>query len=87
MTQKNSRSRVKDPGDLNATLAALYSAYRKQDLTGFYSFCTDLVRQSNTSNERKKMAFLAVLMSVSGDKDRLLKRTQDYFLAGAGLGV
>lgn len=86
-TQKNSRARVKDPGDLNATLDELYAGYAKMGPSDFYSLCTRLIDESHSNNVAKKLTIKAALMARSGDRDRMLQIVSNYFLAGAGLGV
>lgn len=84
-TQSSSKVRVKHEVYGEMDFHDLYTAYDQLELRQFKDYCIDLI-QIGTGRQVKKDE-IAGLVEEARDKDRALKLTNDFILAGQGLGV
>lgn len=85
MTQQTSNARVKKDLIGNQGLTDLYKAYAEEDDLTFLTRCMQLVDSSGGSKSTKnKFKFL---LSFSKTKVEMLNHTNNFILAGMGLGV
>ena len=85
MTQSSSSARLKFVKLGDNDLKNLYSQYDQLDNEKFQQFCLDLVK-SGSGEKAKKFTMMSVI-EMAIDKRKMLKTTQDFILAGMGLGV
>lgn len=85
MTQSSSSVRLKFVKLGDADLKNLYSQYDALSTVDFQKFCTDLIQSGSGGKVKKHIIINAVQFAV--DKSKILKTTQDFILAGMGLGV
>lgn len=85
MTQRTSKVRVKHEVYGELDFHDLYKAYDQLELREFKDYCIDLI-QIGTGRQLKKDEICGAVEE-SKSKDRALKLTNDFILAGQGLGV
>jgi len=85
MTQKNSRSRVKEDGIGQDRIQELYSKYESLNYIDFIGSCVEVIEESNASSKTKEK-FVRLLQSTTS-KDKAIKTVTNFYLAGNGLGV
>lgn len=85
MTQTNSRQRCKADLVGSEGLKSLFKLYESQGLLDFKLSCTSLIENSSGKRLTKDKFISEIDMAVT--KDRCLKTTTNYVLAGQGLGV
>ena len=84
-TQSSSAPRLKNETLGNDALTELYSAYKNMDVFEFKFFAESVVMAGGGKAPRKMEICSAIQASHS--KDYILKKAQDFILAGMGLGV
>lgn len=84
-TQRSSKARVKHEVYGELDFHDLYKAYDQLQLREFKDYCIELI-QIGTGRQVKKDE-ISGLVEEARDKDRALKLTNDFILAGQGLGV
>lgn len=84
-TQSNSRARLKNDTIGDDGLRKLYDAYANMDVESFRSYCVALV-ESGGGNKPTKDGIISGINSTN-NKDRMLKKANDFCFAGMGLGV
>lgn len=85
MTQSSSSVRLKYVKLGDVDLKHLYHQYDVLSTVDFQKFCSDLI-QSGSGGKAKKQLIVSVVQ-YTADKAKMLKTTQDFILAGMGLGV
>jgi len=85
MTQKNSRTRVKNDGIGENRIQDLYKIYDSSNYNDFINECVNIINDSNAS-VRTKDRFLRIVRQ-SHSKDQAVTTVTNFFLAGSGLGV
>lgn len=85
MTQTNSRQRCKADLIGSNGLKELFKLYSEQGLLDFKVSCMRLIESSSGKRETKDK-FISMIDN-SSTKDRCLRTTTNYILAGQGLGV
>lgn len=63
----------------------LWAAYAL-DVNSFLKHCEDIVRNKSVSNTEKKEAFIRAIKGIR-NKDRIVMKVKDFFLAGESLKV
>lgn len=84
-TQRTSKARVKHEVYGEMDFQDLYKAYDQLTLRQFKDYCIELI-QIGTGRQPKKDEICGAIEDCN-DKDRALKLTNDFILAGMGLGV
>lgn len=84
-TQASSKPRIKHDALGNNALTELYAHYAQDDLEEFKAYCAIQVG-SGTGSSEKKNQLIRSIHSME-DKGQVLKKAQDFILAGMGLGV
>lgn len=84
-TQSSSKARLKNDTLGDDALRQLYSDYETMTEAQFQSKCIELV-QSGGGHQPKKNEIISAI-NESRTRAERLKRTQDFILAGMGLGV
>ena len=84
-TQSSSKSRLKNDTIGDEGLRDLYDNYGKLNAEAFRIYCIQLVK-SGGGNEPTKQAIIQDLQ-MTGNKDRMLQKTNNFVFAGMGLGV
>jgi len=84
-TQTSSKPRLKNDTLGNDALRDLYVAFVDLNSQAFTSKCVDLV-QAGGGNQKRKDEILNAIFAAK-TKAQQLKKTQDFILAGMGLGV
>lgn len=84
-TQKSSKPRLKNDTLGNNTLSMLYEQFDKAGLNEFRGICQDVIQQGGGKQKRKDEIIAAI--HATNNKAVVLKKTQDFILAGMGLGV
>jgi len=84
-TQTSSKPRLKNDTLGEDTLKQLYVAYDYMMVCDFEKFCVNIV-QSGGGNQHTKTKIIEAIRSTR-NKSTILKKTQDFILAGMGLGV
>lgn len=85
-TQKSSRPRLKNDTLGEDTLKSLYKNYEAMNFEDFRSFCQQVV-QSGGGKQPMKDSIISSMYKPLSSKSQVLKKTQDFILAGMGLGV
>ena len=85
MSQSSSQARLKFVKLGDDALTQLYHNYECLSTVDFQSFCISTIEQGS-GGKAKKSKFTIVLQALI-DKNKMLKTTQDFILAGMGLGV
>ena len=84
-TQSSSKSRLKNDTIGDEGLRNLYDNYGKLNAEAFRIYCIQLVK-SGGGNEPTKQAIIQDLQ-MTGNKDRMLQKTNNFIFAGQGFGV
>ena len=84
-TQSSSKSRLKNDTIGDEGLRDLYDNYGKLNAEAFRIYCIQLVK-SGGGNEPTKQAIIQDLQ-MTGNKDRMLQKTNNFIFAGQGFGV
>lgn len=83
-TQSSSKPRLKNDSLGDQALKELYAAYSAMDDASFRAYAKVLVSQGSGKEARKQQ----IIESMAGlPKASVLKKAQDFILAGMGLGV
>ena len=85
MSQSSSQARLKFVKLGDDDLRQLYHNYECLSTVDFQSFCVGMIEQGS-GGKAKKYKVTITLQSLI-DKNKMLKTTQDFILAGMGLGV
>ena len=85
-TQSSSKPRLKNDTLGDDALRALYSSYETKSFEEFRLFAESLV-QSGGGNQPMKNSIISEFYKPSATKAKVLKKAQDFILAGMGLGV
>lgn len=84
-TQKSSKPRLKNDTLGDRTLSMLYDQFDKAGLSEFRGICQDVIQQGGGKQKRKDEIIAAI--HATDNKAVILKKTQDFIMAGMGLGV
>ena len=84
-TQSSSKARLKKDTIGEDGLRKLYDAYGTMDVESFRQYCIQLV-ESGGGNRPTKDGIISGINSTN-NKDRMLKKANDFCFAGMGLGV
>jgi len=85
-TQSTSKPRLKNDTLGNDALQRLYALYESSlDLGQFKMVCEDTVRFGAGKQARKDEIIVSIRLATK--REVALKKTQDFILAGMGLGV
>ena len=88
-TQLTSGKRVKKPNLTNIDLQFLYDAYELEKLgnrdRGFKMTAIELIERGSGNQSKKDIIINAIINAKT--KEVVLKKCQDFILAGMGLGV
>jgi len=84
-TQTSSKPRLKNDTLGNQALVDLYDSFTACSAEAFQQKCIELVQAGGGKQERKNEIINAIVAARS--KAQQLKKTQDFILAGMGLGV
>jgi hypothetical protein len=84
-TQSSSKSRLKNDTIGEDGLRSLYQAYSDMGMEQFRQYCIALV-ESGGGNKPTKDAIINSIETAM-NKDRMLKKANDFCFAGMGLGV
>lgn len=84
-TQSSSKARLKNDTLGDSALTELYREYDRMLLEEFREYCKDVVRSGGGNKPRKDEICNAI--DSTQNKGVMLKKAQDFILAGMGLGV
>lgn len=84
-TQSSSKPRLQNDTLGEDALKRLYACYEALDLAQFKVVCEDTVQFGGGKQTRKDEIISAIRQAIK--KETALKKTQDFILAGMGLGV
>lgn len=84
-TQESSKARLKKDTIGNEGLLKLYEAYSYMGIEQFREYCIALVESGGGNRPTKDAIIEAIDNAVN--KDRMLKKANDFCFAGMGLGV
>lgn len=85
-TQSSSKPRLKNDTLGNDALKDLYDAYRNMDFAPFQHYAKNVISQGS-GKEARKQEIINSMDSPTISKAGILKKAQDFILAGMGLGV
>jgi len=85
-TQSSSKPRLKNDTLGDEALKELYSAYNTMRLVEFRQYCENVV-QSGGGKQPMKDSIISAINQPNASQSFVLKKTQDFILAGMGLGV
>ncbi len=85
-TQSSSKSRVKDDTLGNESLTQLYEAYETMSFENFRVFAEGVV-MAGSGKQPRKLEIISSMYAPLATKSQVLKKAQDFILAGMGLGV
>lgn len=85
-TQSSSKPRLKNDSLGDQALMELYAAYRQMEFAAFQHYAKNLVAQGR-GKEARKQEIINSIDSPTISKAGILKKAQDFVLAGMGLGV
>ena len=85
-TQSSSKARLQNDTLGNDALKALYSAYSSMKIDEFRKYCEKVV-QSGGGKQPMKDEIIASMHRPNATQAQILKKAQDFILAGMGLGV
>lgn len=86
MTQTSSKPRLKNDTLGNNALTELYKAYELMDFETFRVFVEGVV-MAGGGKQSRKLEIVNSMHSPTATKSQILKKAQDFILAGMGLGV
>jgi hypothetical protein len=84
-TQSSSQPRLGNDTLGEDALKALYEAYESHEPESFRVYCKDLVLKGGGKSTKKNQIISSINRTDS--TKQMLKTTQDFILAGMGLGV
>ena len=84
-TQTSSKPRLKNDTLGEEALHELYSKFSELNAEDFRNYCVEIVK-SGGGNEPTKREIIKSLVA-SGSKNMMLQKTNNFILAGMGLGV
>jgi len=85
-TQSSSKPRLKNDTLGNDALTELYKAYENMNFDNFRVFAEGVV-MAGGGNQPRKLEIVNSMHSPTATKSQILKKAQDFILAGMGLGV
>lgn len=85
-TQQSSKPRLKNDTLGNSALIELYKAYDDMDFNDFRAFAERVV-MAGGGKESRKLEIISTMYFPTTTKPLILKKAQDFILAGMGLGV
>lgn len=85
-TQHTSQPRLQNDTLGNEALKKLYEAYELMDLENFRVFAEGVV-MAGGGKQPRKLEIVNSMYAPTATKERVLKKAQDFILAGMGLGV
>ena len=85
MTQATSEKRCKVDLIGDAGLQVLFKLYEQETIDAFRGTCIEFI-EASSGKKGTKDKFINTLQSLSS-KDKMLKTTTNYIMAGQGLGV
>jgi len=85
ITQASSQARVKNDTVGSNGMTELFNLYKTQSLQDFRQSCVNVI-EASTGKQATKDKFIFELETYTS-KDKMLKTTTNYLLAGQGLGV
>lgn len=85
-TQSSSKPRLKNDTLGDNALKELYEAYNTMKFDQFRKYCEQVV-QSGGGKQPMKDSIIASMHQPNASQSTVLKKTQDFILAGMGLGV
>lgn len=86
MTQTNSKPRLKNDTLGDDALKELYKAYEEMSFDDFRAFAESII-MSGGGKEKRKLEIIQTMYWSHASKAQVLKKAQDFILAGMGLGV
>lgn len=85
-TQSSSKPRLQNDTLGNDSLTQLYNAYEMMDFDNFRVFAEGVV-MAGGGKQPRKLEIINSMHSPTATKSQILKKAQDFVLAGMGLGV
>lgn len=85
-TQSSSKPRLQNDTLGNESLTQLYSAYETMTFDNFRIFAEGVV-MAGGGKQPRKLEIVSSMYSPTATKSQILKKAQDFILAGMGLGV
>ena len=85
-TQATSKPRLANDTLGNEALTQLYSAYETMDFENFRIFAEGVV-MAGGGKQPRKLEIVSSMYDPLATKSKVLKKAQDFILAGMGLGV
>lgn len=85
-TQSSSKARLKNDTLGNESLSKLYEAFESMDFENFRIFAEGVV-MAGGGKQPRKLEIVSSMYSPMATKTQILKKAQDFILAGMGLGV
>jgi hypothetical protein len=85
-TQGSSKARLKNDTLGDDALTQLYSAYETMNFENFRIFAEGVV-MAGGGKQPRKLEIINSMYSSNATKSQVLKKAQDFILAGMGLGV
>lgn len=86
MTQRSSKPRLKNDTLGDDALKELYNAYETMSFEDFRAFAEGVV-MAGGGKEKRKLEIIQTMYWPTAGKAQILKKAQDFILAGMGLGV
>jgi hypothetical protein len=85
-TQTSSKSRLKNDTLGNEALTELYKAFEVMSFDDFRIFAEGVV-MAGGGKQPRKLEIVGSMYAPTATKSQVLKKAQDFILAGMGLGV
>lgn len=85
-TQTSSKARLQNDTLGNEALTKLYEAYETMDFDNFRVFAEGVV-MAGGGKQPRKLEIVSSMYEPLATKSKILKKAQDFILAGMGLGV
>lgn len=85
-TQTSSKARLQNDALGNEALTKLYEAYETMDFDNFRVFAEGVV-MAGGGKQPRKLEIVSSMYEPLATKSKILKKAQDFILAGMGLGV
>lgn len=85
-TQTSSKPRLLNAVLGDTTLIELYQAYELMPFNDFRVFAEGIV-MAGGGQQPRKLEIIGSMYALTATKSQVLKKTQDFILAGMGLGV
>lgn len=86
MTQTNSKPRLKNDTLGDEALKELYKAYDEMSFEDFRAFAEGVV-MAGGGRQARKLEIIQTMYWPQTSRAQVLKKAQDFILAGMGLGV